>query len=36
MFSALAPINLRNLFEFESTASGAPPSLNILDMTNVP
>ena len=36
MFGTLAPIALHNMLSFQSTPSDALPTLNILDITDVP
>jgi ABC-type transporter Mla MlaB component len=36
MFGTLAPIQLNNLLAFQSTPGEEPPTLNIIDLTDVP
>jgi anti-anti-sigma factor len=36
MFGTLAPVALHNMLEFQSTPGEEPPSVNILDLTEVP
>ena len=36
MYGSLTPFALNNVLEFQPTAKGVQPSLNILDLTEVP
>ena len=36
MYGSLTPVGLRNMLDFQSTPNEKPPSLNILDLTDVP
>lgn len=36
MYGSLTPLDLRNMFNFQSTPGEQPPLLNIIDLTGVP
>jgi anti-anti-sigma factor len=36
MYSSLTPLDLQNMFNFQSMPAEKPPTLNILDLTGVP
>ena len=36
MFSAMTPVDLRNMFEFQSMPGDEAPAVNIFDLTGVP